>query len=103
MHKGAASQPPFAKTSGSSARWWPLVVVLCGCPVVGDEKPKTKTPEDFGDPTTGTPVAVGPAIERDHSNDPPEVSRSRGQRGGVVVLWPRVAPSGDTPAAHEIA
>lgn len=30
--------------------------------------------------------------------DAPEISRSAGEKGGVVVLWPRVIPATDDPA-----
>lgn len=33
----------------------------------------------------------------------PEISKSGGAEGGVVVLWPRVAPKSDDPEVKEIA
>jgi hypothetical protein len=33
-----------------------------------------------------------------HAADAPEISRSVGERGGVVVLWPRVLPATTDPA-----
>lgn len=45
----------------------------------------------------------GKAIKYDHANDAPEISRSVGQKGGVVVLWPRIIPKSDDPAIADIA
>lgn len=36
-------------------------------------------------------------------SDAPEISRSRGERGGYVVLWPRVVPRDDDPTTAKIA
>lgn len=36
-------------------------------------------------------------------NDAPEISRSVGEEGGVIVLWPRVVPKSDDPAVQELA
>lgn len=33
----------------------------------------------------------------------PEISRSRGRRGGVVVLWPRVVPATEDPQIQGLA
>ena len=35
--------------------------------------------------------------------DAPEITRSRGPRDGVVVLWPRVVPETDNPALVDVA
>lgn len=75
---------------------------LAGCPTGAP----TRTPEDFGAPTEGDePVPLsGKPKHDDHANDAPEISRSRGTRGGVVVLWPRVWPKGkDEAATAELA
>jgi hypothetical protein len=38
------------------------------------------------------------------TEDAPEISRSRGEKGGVVVLWPRIWPRDDkSPEVHEMA
>jgi len=75
---------------------------LTGCPT----EPPPRTPEDFGvpmtseeaDPQPKAPAKAGP------SEDAPEISRSRGEQGGVVVLWPRVWPrDDDNPALRELA
>jgi hypothetical protein len=41
----------------------------------------------------------GPAL----AGDSPQISRSVGEPGGVVVLWPRVIPATDTPATRHAA
>lgn len=35
--------------------------------------------------------------------DAPEISRSAGASGGVVVFWPRVSPRSDDPAVRDVA
>jgi hypothetical protein len=35
--------------------------------------------------------------------DAPEISRSRGQEGGIVVLWPRISPRTEDPATLALA
>ena len=35
--------------------------------------------------------------------DAPEISRSRGQAGGIVVLWPRIAPKASAGEAKDLA
>ncbi len=37
------------------------------------------------------------------AGDSPQISRSVGEPGGVVVLWPRVIPASDAPATHQAA
>jgi hypothetical protein len=46
----------------------------------------------------GTPVLPGA-----NSFDAPEISRTVGARGGVLVLWPRVAPRSEDPAIRALA
>lgn len=36
-------------------------------------------------------------------NDAPEISRSTGEAGGVVVLWPRILPKSEDPKVLELA
>jgi hypothetical protein len=46
-------------------------------------------------------AAVAATTAAANNIDAPEISRSRGMRGGVVVLWPRIIPAwggNDTPA-----
>ncbi len=37
------------------------------------------------------------------SKDAPEISRSVGEKGGVVLFWPRVIPRSDDPAISKLA
>ena len=46
---------------------------------------------------------TGTAKHYDQANNAPEISRSRGEQGGAVVLWPRVIPKTDDPAVLELA
>jgi hypothetical protein len=39
----------------------------------------------------------------DVRRDAPEISRSRGEQGGYVVLWPRIVPRDDDPTTQRIA
>lgn len=80
-----------------------LLLSLVGCPT-GDDKP-SKTAEDFGNPSLGddpVPIGSGKTKKDDHKNDPPEISRSRGTKGGIVVLWPRIWPHGDDAATRDV-
>jgi hypothetical protein len=79
----------------------PLLLSLAGCPT----EPPARTPEDFGtaetsasETTTAAPPTPPPA-----SGDAPEISRSRGEKGGVVVFWPRIWPKSDDPAVKDLA
>lgn len=45
----------------------------------------------------------GKPIRYEHANDAPEISRSVGQKGGVVVLWPRIIPKSEDPAITDLA
>jgi hypothetical protein len=73
---------------------------VAGCP--SGETPPPK--EDFGNPGKGDdPIAIGTAAPEDLSSAPPDVSRSVGHKGGVVVLWPHLVPPSDDPAAKAIA
>src|SRR4051812_28885981 len=45
----------------------------------------------------------GKSVVYDHANDTPEISRSRGTAGGVVVLWPRIVPRSEDPAVLDLA
>jgi hypothetical protein len=65
-----------------------LVSALPGCP--GDEAQKARPKEDFGEATHGDPHPAGPTPVEDLSDAPPEVSRSLGHKGSLIVLWPRV-------------
>ena len=41
--------------------------------------------------------------QTESGKDAPEISRSVGKEGGVVVFWPRVVPRTDDPAIHDVA
>src|SRR5262249_6485435 len=78
-----------------------LCLALAGCPT----EPPPRVPEDFGEPTSGdgqVPVVDTPKAAEPR-DDAPEISRSRGTKGGVVVLWPRVWPRSEEPGATELA
>lgn len=38
-----------------------------------------------------------------HAKDAPEISRSAGVRGGVVVFWPRIIPRSETVSSRDMA
>lgn len=62
--------------------------------------PSTATAPATTPPSTATGTATLPSA---NAGDAPEISRSVGVRGGVVVFWPRVAPRSDDPAIRAIA
>ncbi|HVY48499.1 MAG TPA: hypothetical protein VHB21_21570, partial [Minicystis sp.] len=75
---------------------------LAGCPT----SPPARPHEDFGVASKGDdPVALDVAKAPDPADLQPDVSRSRGHKGGMVVLWPRVsvATGGDASKAHDAA
>jgi len=64
----------------------------------GAEAPATPPPTAAATPPPATTAPAGAS-----SVDAPEISRSVGVRGGVVVLWPRIAPRSDDPSVRAIA
>jgi len=59
-------------------------------------------------PEQQPPAPTDPTANPDSSNDAPEISRSVGSAGGVVVLWPRIVltrqgPSKPDDATRELA
>jgi hypothetical protein len=56
--------------------------------------PSTSEPEPAATPATITPASAA---------DAPEISRSVGVAGGVVILWPRVPKSSNDALGREIA
>ncbi len=109
---------------------WPLLAALClgamcGCTV---PKPAPDSPPPTSDakpaPTAAAPAAAPAAASKpapaaakepaaeakpkapaqpDSSHMGPRISRSVGEEGGVVVLWPRIIPSSKDPAILELA
>lgn len=79
-----------------------LLLALTGCPT--EDGKRTRTPEDFGVSSNGesVPLDDGRPKAIDHTHDAPEISRSRGTKGGVIVLWPRIWPE-TGPKAHDLA
>lgn len=61
------------------------------------------TPAPAPTPTPAAPATGAAALPSANSGDAPEISRSVGARGGVVVFWPRVSPRTDDPATRAIA
>ena len=51
----------------------------------------------------GAGVLAMLATDASARGDGPEISRSRGKRGGVVVLWPRVVPETTDPSIDALA
>lgn len=61
-----------------------LACFACGCGgALREDRPPEVPPEE-----RPTDVVAAPRNER----DAPEISRSAGEEGGVVLLWPRVVP-----------
>ena len=67
---------------------------------------KTKDNSAVGAPAHGKPTS-GPSARPSHpptrSHMGPRISRSVGDEGGVLVLWPRVIPATDDAALHALA
>ncbi len=65
------------------------------------------TPAPTPSPTPAQPTTAtanpSPGVVTANSMDAPEISRSVGVPGGVVVLWPRVAPRSEDPQITAIA
>ncbi len=80
-----APTPPPTSTSPSGAE--------APAPVAPVAPAATPSPT----PSTPPPPAGASSV------DAPEISRSVGVRGGVVVLWPRIAPRSEDPAVRAIA
>lgn len=78
-------------------------LLLTGCPT----EPPPRAPEDFGEASRGDdPVPIGTSSKKEEAaaeDAAPEISRSRGPKGGVVVLWPRVWPKSDDATTRDLA
>jgi hypothetical protein len=68
---------------------------------VQPSQPVSTTPTPVTDSTSAAPVAT-PSPPAASSSDAPEISRSVGVEGGVVILWPRISGTKD-PDSHQIA
>jgi len=89
-------------------RWIILSLVLCAGCGGSDSERRIIQPTDGRDPnarpsTESTPAAQPESAPQEppvDTRDAPEISRSRGQKGGFVVLWPRIVlPRGEAPDA----
>jgi hypothetical protein len=73
-----------------------FAVSSCG----GAPASEPKAPATSSSPAASPPMAApAPTIAAHASGDAPEISRSTGSAGGVVVLWPRIV--GDKSGAAE--
>jgi len=93
------------------------IVTAGGCggawtaePPPTDDVPNTGERKDvapLGDPDGPAPGATGTATPGQPagatSKDAAEISRSVGEKGGVVLFWPRVIPRTDDPAISKLA
>lgn len=75
-----------------------LVGCLTGC-TVSTTRRQPLPKEDEPARTTGP----GTAIHYANSQNSPEISKSQGTAGGVVVLWPRIIPRSDDPKVADFA
>jgi len=65
------------------------VLALSGCG--GAPAPEAKAPAPApSSPGVAAPSDSGPTVAAHVSADAPEISRSTGAAGGVVILWPRI-------------
>ena len=86
-----------------------LILVVVGCGGGGEELPAPGRPapvEPFDparDNEVSQPAGPTPAPAPASTGDGPHISRSTGEKGGIVVFWPRVIPKTDDPAVHEHA
>jgi hypothetical protein len=71
-----------------------FALMLCGC----GPKTEAETPTDEPAPGSDEP---GPKTAGDR--DAPEISRSLGEKGGIVVFWPRVIPRSGDPEIKALA
>jgi hypothetical protein len=89
---------------------WPASIALASllCLTACPPEQPVRTAEDFGPPTQGdTKEDMGLASDKPAApakEDAPEVSRSTGPKGGVLVFWPRVWPRDDAdPRTRELS
>lgn len=118
--RGSAFPVAPAAAPGLSSRLMralPLLAALAAC--ASSTAPATPTaqtaptpaPPTGGEAPTPAPTSPAPSVASStppppsgaNPGDAPEISRSVGARGGVVILWPRIAPRSDDPAVRAIA
>src|SRR5690242_7723512 len=64
-----------------------VAFAFCGCGAAPSPEPKASEPPPS--PAASSAPAAAPTVAA-HALDAPEISRSTGTAGGVVVLWPRI-------------
>lgn len=75
-----------------------LLSASLGCAVsTVPSKPLNSGPEPEPELSTRT------SVHHSSGHDSPEISRSKGTPGGVVVLWPRILPRSEDPVVLELA
>jgi hypothetical protein len=77
-------------------RPWFAIVALASLGCGPSTKPEPAEPETETADPEGGPRTAG-------ANDAPEISRSLGAKGGVLVFWPRIIPATEDPTMRELA
>ncbi len=92
-----------------------LALTLCGCAASArnDEPMQTGYPTESSTSNGSSKsdgMTIGGAGTQNNRTangadmaDAPEISRSRGKPGEVLVFWPRIIPASDDPAIHAMA
>lgn len=86
----------------NTSTWWFLALFLMACGGA-DERPVPGRPapaETFDD---AQPAKAAPDAPAPKNADGPHISRSVGEKGGLVVFWPRVIPKTDDAKTHALA
>jgi hypothetical protein len=81
---------------------WAIVLFLLGCAGPAGSG-RTALPSSSGASVEAEAEARPPAVAGAQTEDAPEISRSAGVEGGIVVFWPRVIPKSDAPEIRAIA
>src|SRR5258708_39334558 len=80
------------------------LLVLQACGGASTAEPKSPDPNPPAATAHAAPSATTPTtMATPSSTDAPEISRSVGVDGGVVVLWPRIPGSAKDPDARQVA
>ena len=97
---GDGTTPPAGGTGGTAG-------TVGTPPADGTAGTGTTPPGPTGVDGTSTTPGPGPGVVAGGPNDTrylgPEISHSKGQAGGIVVLWPRIIPGADAEANAAIA